>query len=136
MKTKLSIALLVSMLFSISIFASDPETTTYSNVQNTENGSIKEFTTFRANSNEPVQKSTYKYDLAGNIQEKTVYKWNGDKGWVGSQKLEYEYDEASPNKPVAMSFAEWDNKKNDWTAKQKHITFDHKTDGSTSIDIQ
>lgn len=136
MKTKLSIALLVSMLFSISIFASDPETTTYSNVQNTETGSIKEFTTFRANSNEPVQKSTYRYDLAGNIQEKTVYKWNGDKGWVGTQKLEYEYDETSPNKPIAMNFSEWDGKKNDWTAKQKQITFDHKTDGSTSINAK
>ena len=74
MKTKLSFLFLVGMLFSISIFASDPETTTYSNIQNTETGSIKEFTTFRANSTEPIQKSTYRYDLAGNIQEKVVYK--------------------------------------------------------------
>lgn len=135
MKTKLSFLFLVSMLFSISIFASDPETTTYSNIQNTETGSIKEFTTFRANSTVPVQKSTYRYDLAGNIQEKVVYKWDLDQGWIGAQKLEYEYDQTSPNKPIAMNFSEWDARKKDWKTKQRS-EFENRQDGSTSVNIR
>lgn len=136
MKTKLLSALLVGMLFTVSIFANDPETTTYSNIQNTETGSVKEFTTFSKSTNEPMQKSTYRYDLAGNIQEKVVYKWNGDKGWVGAQKLEYKYNETATDRPVGINFSEWDSKKNDWTAKQKSITFEYKTDGSSAVDVK
>lgn len=133
MKAKVLFSFLVSVFFVVGVYAKAPETTTFSNIQNTENGSLKEFTTFKTNTSEPVQKSTYKYDLTGNILEKVVYVWTADKGWLGSQKLEYTYGEEYPDKPKTLSFREWNKQKSDWSEKQKVIMYSYNEDGSTSI---
>lgn len=134
MKAKLFLSLVVGLFITVGLSAKNPETTTFSNVEVTATGSIKEFTTFTTETNEPVLRSTYKYDLAGNIQEKIVYSWKGNKGWVGTQKLEYAYNESNPSKPSSLTFTKWDEKTNNWSTKSKKVEYDN--DGhTTTIDV-
>lgn len=123
MKAKLILSVLLGLFMSLSISAENPETTTFSNVKNTATGSVKEFTTFTKDNNTPVQRSLYSYDLAGNIQEKTVYAWDKKNGWIGVQKLEYSYENASQDKPSALTYTKWDAKANDWSSKSKKVTY-------------
>lgn len=123
MRTKLFLSLLVGLFISVGISAKNPETTTFSNIKTTATGSIKEFTTFTKDTNTPVQRSLYTYDLSGNIQEKTVYAWNENNGWVGVQKLEYSYNDADKDKPSALTYTKWDTKTNNWSNKSKTVTY-------------
>lgn len=125
MRTKLFLSLLVGLFISVGVSAKNPETTTLSNIETTATGSIKEFTTFTKDTNEPIQRSLYKYDLSGNIQEKTVYAWADKKGWIGVQKLEYSYHNDNFDKPASLTYTKWDAKTNNWSNKSKVVTYNN-----------
>lgn len=133
MKTRFYLLLLIGLFFAVNLSAKKPETTTLSNVEVTANGTIKELTTFATETNEPMQRSVYKYDLSGNILEKVTYKWNGSNGWLGLQKMEYAYDEQNSDKPASLTFAKWDNKKNDWSKDVKIVTYQYDEDGKAIV---
>lgn len=132
MRTKLFLSLLIGLFITVGVSAKNPETTTFSNIETTASGSIKEFTTFTKDTNQPVQRSLYKYDLAGNIQEKVVYGWIDKKGWVGIQKLEYAYENESADKPSQLIYTKWDARTNDWSNKTKKVTYSHNNNESSS----
>lgn len=125
MRTKLFLSLLIGLFITVGVSAKDPVTTTFSNIEMTASGSIKEFTTFTKDTNQPVQRSLYKYDLAGNIQEKIVYGWVDNKGWIGIQKLEYTYENENADKPSQLLYTKWDVRTNDWSNKTKKVTYSH-----------
>lgn len=133
MRTKVFLSVLVGLFVTLSISAKNPETTTFSNVEVTATGSIKEFTTFATETNQPMQRSVYKYDLQGNIQEKVVYTWNGDKGWTGVQKLEYAYDNPNVDKPTSLTHTKWDDKTNNWSKHTRVVAYNYGNDGETTV---
>lgn len=115
--------ILASSFLCVSIFASNPLTVSYSNVENTSNGMIKENTVFSKETNEPKKRSIFKYDLDGNIQEKIVYQWGGkSKGWVADQKLTYTYGK-DKSTPQYLSLTKWDNKAKSWSSDAKMIDY-------------
>lgn len=120
---KITALLVVSIVISLSTIANNPVTATYSNVENTINGTIKEYTLFRLDTNEPTKKSVYKYDIDGNVQERIIYLWKGkDKGWKENEKLTYVYGE-DKSTPVSLSLTQWDNKTKDWSSKSQTMDY-------------
>lgn len=133
MRTKIFLSLLIGLFITVGVSAKNPETTTFSNIETTASGSIKEFTTFTKDTNEPVQRSLYKYDLAGNIQEKVVYGWVNKRGWIGVQKLEYNYANGNSDKPTELIYTKWDTNTNDWSNKTKKVKYTYNEDGTSSV---
>lgn len=133
MKTRNFLLLVIGLFFAVNISAKKPETTTLSNVEVTASGTIKELTTFATETDEPMQRSVYKYDLSGNILEKITYKWAGSKGWEGLQKMEYSYNEENTDKPVSLTFAKWNTKNNDWSKDVKVVRYEYDEDGKAII---
>ena len=108
--------LLFAVLFlSLSIYANDPETLMFSNIETTETGCVKEFLLCDKNTNAPLTKTVYNYDATGRMQEKATYEWDGAKGWIGVQKYEYSYDKN--NQPTAPTLYKWDNRSSNWSKK-------------------
>lgn len=123
-KIKLTI-ILASMFFTTIAMANNPLVSSYSNIENTATGSKKEMISFRTDTNEPTKKAIYEYDLEGNIQEKTVYKWQGkNKGWVADQKLTYSYKNSN-DKPESLTRTTWDPKANDWSNKSEVMNYNN-----------
>lgn len=133
MKAKFYLLLLVGLFFAVHTSAKKPETTTLSNVEVTANGTIKELTTFATDTSEPIQRSVYKYDLSGNIQEKVTYEWDGFNGWVGLQKMEYAYDNVNSDKPASLTFTKWDSKRNDWSKDSKVVSYTYDEEGKAIV---
>ena len=115
MNSRKLFSLFAILLLSLSIYANDPETVMFSNVETTETGCVKEFLFCDKDTNAPLTKTIYRYNAAGHMQEKATYEWKGDKGWTGIQKYEYTYN--SDNQPVAPIVYKWNNKANDWSKK-------------------
>lgn len=117
MKAKNLFLLFVVLFLSSSIYANTPETVTFSNVEKTENGCVKEFIFCDKSTNNPLTKTVYRYDAEDRMQEKATYEWNDSKGWIGVQKYDYIYD--NDNNLPTPKLTKWDNKTNDWAKKQK-----------------
>ena len=116
MNAKRLILILVATMIALGISASEPLTTTYTNTIETKDGSIKEYTLFKNTTQEPLKKSSFTYDLNGNILEKVVFVWEGkNKGWVENQKLTYTYDENQSSKPLSLTLSVWDKKDKKWS---------------------
>lgn len=111
MKAKNLFSLLAVLFLSASIYANTPETVTFSNVEKTESGCVKEFIFCDKSTSTPLTKTVYRYDAEERMQEKATYEWNDSKGWIGIQKYDYVYDDN--NRPTAR-LTKWNNKTNDW----------------------
>ncbi|MDR3058998.1 MAG: DUF3836 domain-containing protein, partial [Prevotella sp.] len=98
MNSRKLFSLFAILFLSLSIYANDPETVMFSNVETTETGCVKEFLFCDKDTNAPLTKTIYRYNAAGHMQEKATYEWKGDKGWTGVQKYEYTYN--SDNQPA------------------------------------
>ena len=115
MKTKTLFSLLAILFFSANILAGTPETITFTNVEQTEEGCVKEFIFCDKNTNAPLTKTTYVYDATNRMMEKSTYEWMGEKGWTGIQKYIYTYN--AENQPQTPAMIRWDKKSNDWAKK-------------------
>ncbi|MDH6309303.1 hypothetical protein M2451_002811 [Dysgonomonas sp. PFB1-18] len=111
MKAKFFFSLLAVLFLSTATYANTPETIVLSNIEQTEEGCVKEFLYCDKNTNAPLNKTTYRYDAEGRIMDKATYKWDSVKGWTGIQKYAYEYD--ANNLPVP-SIVKWNKKANNW----------------------
>lgn len=109
---KLLFSFLSVFILSVSIYASNPETIVFTNIENTENGCVKEYLFCDKETNAPQSKAVYFYDVEGRMLEKTMYEWDSLKGWVGVKKFEYNYDEN--NQPMIPTLKKWDSKNNKW----------------------
>lgn len=112
MNTKNFFALLAALMFSLNSVAHNNETIVFNNIENSENGCVKEYLFCDKDTNAPLSKTIYKYDNEGRIQEKTILEWNKTQGWIGIQMYEYNYTEN--NKSCTPSLKKWDNKNNKW----------------------
>lgn len=112
MKAKNLFSLLAVLFLSASIYANTPETVTFSNVEKTENGCVKEFIFCDKNTNSPLTKTVYQYDAEERMQEKATYQWDSSKGWIGIQKHIYTYD--SNNLPTP-NLVKWNRGNNNWS---------------------
>jgi len=110
MKAKFFFILLFTFCLSASTYADSRETIKFSNVEQTENGCIKEFLCCDKATNAPISKTVYRYDNNDKLLEKATYEWNSLKGWVGTQKYVYTYE----NDKMTPSVIKWNNKSNDW----------------------
>jgi len=115
MKTKILSIILLTFCLSISTYANTRETIKFSNIEQSENGCIKEFLYCDKETNTPLSKTIYRYDANGRMLDKATYEWNSSKGWIGTQKYVYEYDEN--NFPTTPTIVKWDKKANNWSAK-------------------
>ncbi|NDV96971.1 hypothetical protein D0T84_18965 [Dysgonomonas sp. 521] len=61
----------LSVLFSLNIFAANPNHKVYSNIENNEYGCVKEYTIVDGETSKALRKIASFYDVNGNIQEKT-----------------------------------------------------------------
>jgi hypothetical protein len=111
MKAKFFFSLLVVLFLYTTTYANTPETIVLSNIEQTEDGCIKEFLSCDKNTNAPLSKTIYRYDAEGRIMDKATYEWSGSKGWTGIQKYTYEYD--ANNLPIP-SVVKWNRKSNNW----------------------
>lgn len=123
MKTRIVTLLVIGFFTCMSIVAKDPVITTYSNTETTEFGTMKEFTSFNVESQEPEKRTVYNYDFDGNITEKTIYVWGGkNNGWIGAQRLQYTYGD-DKTKPLTLTFTVWDSKLNTWSNKSQIVNY-------------
>lgn len=112
MNSKFFIALFAILVFSLNTLAHNNETIVFSNIENTENGCVKEYLFCDKDTNEPLSKTVYIYDTEGRILEKTFLEWNKTQGWISTKKYEYNY--TTNNQPSTPSLKKWDNKNNKW----------------------
>lgn len=112
MKATNLLSLFIALFFSVGIYASNPETITLSNIEQTETGYVKEFLSCDKDTNAPLTKTVYEYDAENRLLEKAIYKWDTNEGWVGSKKYVYAYDES--NRPLAPQIVKWNKKTNEW----------------------
>lgn len=123
MKTRIVTLLVIGFFTCMSIAAKDPVITTYSNTETTEFGTMKEFTSFNVETQEPEKRTVYNYDFDGNITEKTIYVWGGkNNGWIGAQRLQYTYGD-DKTKPLTLTFTVWDSKLNTWSNKSQIVNY-------------
>ena len=115
MKTKNLLSLFVAFFFAVGIYASNPETITFSNVEKTETGCVKEFLSCDKETNAPIAKTVYEYDSENRLLGKAIYNWDNADGWVGSKKYLYAYDEN--NQPITPFIVKWDKKTKNWSDK-------------------
>lgn len=112
MNAKILLSFLSAIILSISAYAHTPETIVLSNVENTENGCIKEFFFCDKETNVPISKTVYLYDIEGRMLEKAIYDWDGPNGWIGVQKLEYNYEKSDA--PTIPTVKKWDKRSSKW----------------------
>lgn len=116
MKTRILVSVLSVFLFTVNVNANDPETITFTNVEKTETGCVKEFLSCDKETNFPLSKTVYQYDAEDRIQEKATYDWDSNKKeWVGLRKHVYSYDENG--QPTTPTVLKWNKKTKDWNNK-------------------
>lgn len=125
MKTK-ALVLALTLLSSISIFASNGDKKIYSN--NSELS--KEYTIMNEETLAPSQKIMYKYNQLGNRTERVVYSWSVAKGWVGTQKTEYIYD--ADDQLVTIAYTNWDKGTNNWSEATDYIAYSSNKENNLS----
>lgn len=129
MKARILISVLV-VIFSVSlIYAGNPKITTYTNIETTEGGTIKEYTFLDSKTLKPMKRAVYKYDATNIVQEKVTYNWSNNYGWVEAQKYEYQYN--NDNQLANIVYKLWDRNQKTWSNDSKYIA--HKYDKSGSL---
>lgn len=118
MRTILLTSIFALFLSSINISASTQKLK-YSNIQTTENGTIKEYVTYDNLQSKAVDKTVYIFDKDENLLDRTVYKWDDNAGWVKMQKHNYSYD--NEGKITYFTFSKWDNKQNIESKEFTHL---------------
>jgi len=122
MKARILSLAVVVLLSVVSIYASNPKTKVYSNI----NGTTKEYTTVDAETMKALSKTTYIYDANGMLQERALYKWNDAKGWTGIQKYVYSYND---NKTATIVYTKWDKDLAAWSGTSQHLIHVYGLDG-------
>jgi len=115
MKAKFFFSILLVFCLSTTMNANTRETIKLSNVEQTEDGCVKEILYCDKETNTPLSKTIYNYDATGRMLKKATYEWNGFKGWIGVLKYEYGYDDN--NLPTTPTVVKWDKKSNDWAKR-------------------
>jgi len=109
MKTK---ALLLSIAVMFGVMGLNSQNTKiYNNEIKNESGLVKEYIVVDSQTDAPLLKNAYLYDVNGNRTEKVSYKWSSFTGWEEFQRFRYEY---IANDLSTVSYIKWDNTKKEW----------------------
>lgn len=92
----------------------------YSNVMETESGTIREYVSADPDTKMPLTKNTYIYDNNDVRLSKTSYNWDSQKGWIEYDKIEFHYIGSTPH---SISYIKWDNQKQEWSNKQVYDVY-------------
>lgn len=127
MKT-IFLSIIFAVLFSVAnLYAGEPEPKVFTNVEPTEWGTLKEYTYFDISGKQAVKKEVHSYDKLDKILNKTIYKWDGDFGWMNFQQYTYEYN---GNGQVAKIVrADWNKKAKNWSANVKEFIHTYNSEG-------
>lgn len=114
------------------VFAGNLLSKVYVNEANTPSGLIKEFVEVNSDTLDPLHKTVYMYGKCGKLQKKICYRWNKDRGWLGTHKYEYEYDcEHKQEKNVkTMIYTKWDKRLNAWSLQSDQFLHIYSADGN------
>nr|WP_255351478.1 DUF3836 domain-containing protein [Dysgonomonas sp. BGC7] len=126
MKTYILTALIIAFLSVFSAQASNKGEIIYTNIEKTENGTIKEYILYNTITSQAIKKTTYSYDSDNNILSKIEYDWSSLYGWVNNQKHEYEYNDGLI---IYVTHTRWDEKKNKWATRSEQMAYNYNTDG-------
>ncbi|MDU1891772.1 MAG: DUF3836 domain-containing protein [Dysgonomonas sp.] len=119
---------IIAIVFSVTLLnAGNPKSTMYTNTELTESGVVKECTFVENKTLRPIQKIVYKYDVLGNIKERTYYKWEDHSAWVNVHKYTYEYNEY--NQVANLIHTKWDASKKGWSDRSDYIINKYNSDG-------
>lgn len=135
MKTTRFISVLVCLFISFNVMAikNSPNVKILSNIEKTDAGHTKVLTSYNETTSTPISQTSYKYDNQGNILEKTIYRWNGNGSWTGSQKLEYKYNDNS--EPTIVILTKWDNKTQTWSEKSEQMNYTYGNEGGVYVSV-
>jgi len=69
----------------------------------------------------PLKQYKINYSDDGQPKEKIVYQWNNRKGWIVSERYEYQYNAAGQLE--SFVYSQWDKKNSQWGEKIEHPVF-------------
>lgn len=118
MRTIVLTTIFALFLSSISVSSATPKLR-YSNIETTENGTIKEYVTYDNLQSKAVEKTVYVFDNNENLVDRTVYKWNDNSGWIAMQKHNYSYN--NEGRVAYFTFTKWNQDRNAKSEMFAHI---------------
>lgn len=127
MKTIILTTILAGILSIANLSAQESANVTLCNTEITTTGSVKEYVTYNKETSEIINKITYQYDAANNIQKRTLYKWDNNEGWKAAQKYEYTYN--NKKQVASVVHTKWDKKMKNWSNKADQLNHIYNTDG-------
>ena len=131
MKAKFLSIIAIILLSSTSIFAQD--VVTYSNVNETAQGSVKEYIVYDKSSSTPLRKNVYIEDINGQKISKATYKWI-DNNWSGIQKVNYKFN--ADNQTTVLVYSKWDTKASDWSDKNEFFSYRYNDNGELLTSVR
>ena len=117
-----AVVLIIAMCF-VSLNIQAQEKVKYSNVEQTENGIIKEITLADKETLTPMMKSVYIYDNSGSRLETTSYRWDSELGWQVVSKYEYGY--SGFNMLASIVYTKWNADSNNDKAERTVYTYNN-----------
>ncbi|EGJ99865.1 MULTISPECIES: DUF3836 domain-containing protein [Dysgonomonas] len=127
MKAIILTSVLTAFLSVTSLYAGEPKTKVYSNEETSATGVIKELISYDTELGCPIDKAIYHYNPDGLLQKKTLYKWDRNAGWIGSQKYDYECN--GDGKIINLIYTEWNDKLNTWSCRSEQLVHIYDTEG-------
>lgn len=119
---KATILTTVFAAFVLSINVNAQEVKTYSNVETTELGTLKEYISVDSETLAPLAKEIYSYDAEGKIVEKVISKWNGSKlSWENVSKYEYTYGNADSDIVTLVAYTKWNKSNKVWSDESEFM---------------
>lgn len=128
MKAIVLTSILAAFLSISNLSAANPNVKVYSNIETTEDGCVKEFISYNEKTSKVIDKSVYQYDASGNMQNKTIYTWSNETGWVSVKKYDYSYN--GEGSIEYMTFTEWDNKAGNWSSEKELMAHIYDNEGN------
>lgn len=127
MKTIILTSVLTAFLSVTSLYAGEPKTRVYSNEEISATGVVKELISYDTEMGGPLDKTIYYYNQDGLLQKKALYKWDGNTGWIGSQKYDYECN--GDGKIINLIYTEWNDKLNTWSCRSEQLVHIYDSEG-------
>lgn len=119
MKTLILTIILATCLSITTLSAKNPKHTVYCNIETTEIGYIKEYTTVDDKTAQIANKISFHYNATGNVLKRTFYKWDNSAGWKAIQKYEYAYNDKK--QVTCVTHTKWDKKLQNWSVDSERL---------------
>lgn len=112
MKTLILTTLFTAMLSIATAFGQDTNSLVLTNIETTEDSSIKEIVFLNEETREAEKRTVYHYNSQDQLLMKVNYSWISREGWRPIQKYEYTYN--YEGKTATVAHTQWNIKKKEW----------------------